>query len=351
MISLHAAILLFLCLVYVENHCIRGERQHKASCLNFPYFMRQQTPLSYSTQPANFTFNNALTSELLYNASRIATDACEQQFQHQQWNCSLSTFNKLTKRASRETSFLFAIYSAGLAHSIAAACSRGLIENCKCHSTNNKIYRMTEREVIYEDASCASNSIAFGITESRKMLHNDKENDLKWRINEHNKEAGRKMLNSNVLNRQVSCQCHGASGACAIKKCAQQIPFFKAIGQQIMLKYNNAIQVQSDNNVFSSKLIPYHLENLQEITENDLVYNQPSPNFCELDKHSGSLGTRGRICSANSTGSDSCGKLCCNRGYSEKTTFITVSCRCRFAYCCDVKCESCQKKVVTQFCN
>ena len=93
--------------------------------------------------------------------------------------------------ASPETSFLFAIYSAGLAHSIAIVCSRGLIENCMCHSTKNKVYKLTEKEIIYEDTSCASNSIVYGITESRKMLRNDKESDPRWKIDEHNKEAGR----------------------------------------------------------------------------------------------------------------------------------------------------------------
>ena len=159
------------------------------------------------------------------------------------------------------------------------------------------------------------------------------------------------MLSSTMTKRQVSCHCHGASGACAVKKCTQLMPSFKSIGNQIKLKYNNAIHVGSDNNRVSPQLIPYRSEDTQIITEHDLVYNQPSPNFCELDKNTGSLGTRGRVCSKNSTGSDNCNKLCCSRGYSEKTNYISVPCRCKFAYCCEVACETCQKAEVTQFCN
>ena len=100
-----------------------------------------------------------------------------------------SNFLKLL--AYPETSFLFAIYSAGLAHSMASACSRGLIENCKCPLAASKISKLTEKEIIYEDITCTTNSINYGITESRKILLNDKESDPRWRIDEHNKEAGR----------------------------------------------------------------------------------------------------------------------------------------------------------------
>jgi wingless-type MMTV integration site family protein 16 len=48
----------------------------------------------------------------------------------------------------------------------------------------------------------------------------------------------------------------------------------------------------------------------------DLIHIHKSPNYCVEDPKKGILGTSGRVCNKNSTGSDSCDLLCCGRGYN-----------------------------------
>jgi len=42
-----------------------------------------------------------------------------------------------------------------------------------------------------EDKKCLTNSIQYGIEGSRKLLENKHQSDIRWRMDNHNKEAGR----------------------------------------------------------------------------------------------------------------------------------------------------------------
>ncbi|GBP92096.1 Protein Wnt-2 [Eumeta japonica] len=88
--------------------------------------------------------------------------------------------------------------------------------------------------------------------------------------------------------------------------------------------------------------------NIKRPSKRDIVYSEESPDFCELDLKTGSLGTQGRQCNATSVGTDSCDQLCCRRGYTQKIVKETQNCRCHFKWCCDVTCDKCQ---ISQFIN
>uniref|UniRef100_T1IPG9 Protein Wnt n=1 Tax=Strigamia maritima TaxID=126957 RepID=T1IPG9_STRMM len=50
-------------------------------------------------------------------------------------------------------------------------------------------------------------------------------------------------------------------------------------------------------------------------TKEDFVYLEGSPDYCEPNKKTGSMGTHGRICNHTSPGVEGCDLLCCGRGY------------------------------------
>ncbi|KZS00711.1 putative Protein Wnt [Daphnia magna] len=54
----------------------------------------------------------------------------------------------------------------------------------------------------------------------------------------------------------------------------------------------------------------------------ELIHIHKSPNYCVEDPKKGILGTSGRVCNKNSTGSDSCDLLCCGRGYNTQVEII-----------------------------
>ncbi|KAK0076454.1 hypothetical protein PV325_005338 [Microctonus aethiopoides] len=82
----------------------------------------------------------------------------------------------------------------------------------------------------------------------------------------------------------------------------------------LVLKRIEVIIVASD---ISQKRIPKRSE---------LVYLQPSPNYCEPDYTQGSMGTQGRMCNRSSKGTDGCDLMCCGRGYNTHQYTKTWQC-------------------------
>nr|XP_033324648.1 uncharacterized protein LOC117219545 isoform X2 [Megalopta genalis] len=83
----------------------------------------------------------------------------------------------------------------------------------------------------------------------------------------------------------------------------------------------------------------------------ELVFLQPSPNYCEPDLAQGSLGTQGRYCNRTSKGTDGCDLMCCGRGYNTHQFTRTWQCRCKFHWCCRVHCETCTERTEEYTCK
>ena len=81
------------------------------------------------------------------------------------------------------------------------------------------------------------------------------------------------------------------------------------------------------------------------------MYLESSPDYCEYNPESGSLGTTGRKCNKTSYGLDGCQLMCCGRGYTTKVAEVTEDCNCKFFWCCRVECEQCTRKVDEHYCN
>ncbi|XP_008214806.1 protein Wnt-7b isoform X2 [Nasonia vitripennis] len=83
----------------------------------------------------------------------------------------------------------------------------------------------------------------------------------------------------------------------------------------------------------------------------ELVFLQPSPNYCEPDLEQGSLGTQGRYCNRTSKGTDGCDLMCCGRGYNTHQFTRTWQCGCKFHWCCKVHCETCTERTEEYTCK
>ena len=191
-------------------------------------------------------------------------------------------------------------------------------------------------------------------------------------MNLHNNEVGRRTILKNM--KQV-CKCHGVSGSCTMKVCWKVMPEFRVIGNQLLDRYSQAMQLKDErirNRVqkLESLVNRRHnrqAENKYERSERDeLVFIDSSPNFCKLNANFDTPGTSGRLCStvsltgknatisANLVSFDSkslCTHLCCGRGFYSVETVTEEECDCQFQWCCSVKCKVCKKKVIKYFCN
>ncbi|XP_072756102.1 protein Wnt-7b isoform X2 [Anoplolepis gracilipes] len=324
---------------------------------------------------------------------------CRHQFRHHRWNCSHvsndQAFGHVVVVGSREAAFTYAISSAGVTYAITAACSRGNITACGCEPAVR-----TRKELPpngWEWGGCSAD-VTYGM---RFLDAREIEGDARSLMNLHNNKAGRKIVKAHL---QTECKCHGVSGSCTVRTCWRTLPSFRQIGDALMKKYYRARPVidvtppplEQMLSSTSSEIIPIltndakiqdklddfaksqyshlskknrklrkpHLvlkrtkvsggsgKGLKRIPKrSELVYLQPSPNYCEPDLAQGSLGTQGRYCNRTSKGTDGCDLMCCGRGYNTHQFTRTWQCRCKFQWCCRVYCETCTERTEEYTCK
>ena len=147
------------------------------------------------------------------------------------------------------------------------------------------------------------------------------------------------------------CKCHGLSGSCSMKTCWMQLPSFRQVGDHLKDKYDGSIEMIVKLNRRGKERLKPRYTHLKRPSESDLIYYQPSPNYCDVDASEGSLGTSGRECNISSSGIDGCELLCCGRGHNIQQEKVTRNCNCIFLWCCQVKCQKCEEVVNKYTCK
>jgi len=305
--------------------------------------------------------------------SKIGLHECQHQFRNSQWNCSVvnnqSVFGgAVTRRSTREAAFVHAIQAAGVLQAISRSCRNGDISTCSCSQSKrpdnlNKDwvwggcgdnvdygYKFTKAFVDISQKSLTDNQqLAVERFRSKKsdgvqfgVLRRAKARRLS---NLHNYEAGRRAVYKLV---KIECKCHGVSGSCSMKTCWLKLPSFREVGDLVREKYDAAIEVKYQA---KAKGLRARYKRFVKPTKEDLIYIEDSPNYCEANKRIGSLGTRGRKCNKNSFGPDGCSQMCCGRGYFVERTIKEEKCKCKFQWCCSVKCETCITEVENYICK
>jgi wingless-type MMTV integration site family protein 4 len=150
-------------------------------------------------------------------------------------------------------------------------------------------------------------------------------------------------------NMGIECKCHGVSGSCEMRTCWRAMPPFRRVGELLKEKFDGATEVKAVVRGTRSMLVPLNPQ-FKPHTEQDLVYMEGSPDFCEADLKLGSLGTHGRVCNKTSKAIDGCDLLCCGRGYNTRKVTIVERCRCKFHWCCVVKCKQCTRTIDEHVC-
>ncbi|KAM6977456.1 protein Wnt-10b [Aplochiton taeniatus] len=347
---------------------------------------------------------------------QVAIHECQHQLKDQRWNCSsLESHGKLPhqsailKRGFRESAFSLSLLAAGVAHSVASACSMGKLQGCGCeakrrqdddkirlklnqlqlqtlqkggvsmggalpsqfsshhvempanlHSAHPSSFlkplpdELSTLQETWEWGGC-SHDARFGERFSRDWLDSrGSPRDIHARMRIHNNRVGRQLVRDNMKRK---CKCHGTSGSCQFKTCWYVSPEFRLLGSLLRDKFLSAIFINSqnkNNGVFNIR--PGNREGgsgglnggRRQSVSRELVYFEKSPDFCEREPALDSLGTQGRICNKTSLNMDSCGSLCCGRGHNILKQTRSERCHCRFHWCCYVLCEECR---VTEWVN
>ncbi|GFR83650.1 protein Wnt [Elysia marginata] len=123
---------------------------------------------------------------------------------------------------------------------------------------------------------------------------------------------------------KVECKCHGVSGSCEMRTCWRAMPTFQRIGAILKEKFDGATEVRPS--IETNELKPLNPQ-FKPHTDQDLVYLEDSPDFCEADKKTGSLGTHGRRCEKSSKAIEGCDLMCCGRGYTTRQVKVVERCK------------------------
>ncbi|XP_053114387.1 protein Wnt-7b isoform X1 [Hemicordylus capensis] len=284
--------------------------------------------------------------------AQMGINECQYQFRYGRWNCSAlgekTVFGQELRVGSREAAFTYAITAAGVAHAVTAACSQGNLSNCGCDREKQGYYNQEEG---WKWGGCSAD-IRYGIEFSRRFVDaREIRKSARRLMNLHNNEAGRKVLEERM---KLECKCHGVSGSCTTKTCWTTLPKFREIGYILKEKYNAAVQVEV---VRASRLRQptflkiKQIRSYQKPMETDLVYIDKSPNYCEEDASTGSVGTQGRLCNRTSPSTDGCDMMCCGRGYNTHQYTKVWQCNCKFHWCCFVKCNTCSERTEVFTCK
>ncbi|KAL1279776.1 hypothetical protein QQF64_014376 [Cirrhinus molitorella] len=274
---------------------------------------------------------------------KIGIQECQHQFRGRRWNCTtindnLAIFGPVLDKATRESAFVHAIASAGVAFAVTRACSEGSVTICGCDTR-----RKGPPGEGWKWGGC-SEDVEFGSMVSREFA-DARENrpDARSAMNRHNNEAGRVSITDHMY---LKCKCHGLSGSCEVKTCWWSQPDFRVIGDYMKDKYDSAsemvVEKHRESRGWVETLRPKYTF-FKPPTETDLVYYESSPNFCEPNPETGSFGTRDRICNLTSHGIDGCDLLCCGRGHNTRTEKRKEKCHCIFHWCCYVSCQECTR--------
>ena len=156
---------------------------------------------------------------------------------------------------------------------------------------------------------------------------------------------------------KTTCRCHGPSQSCVKKTCWPKLPTITLIGRILKAKYRIGsrkvkplLHGSRNGDIVSAIVLAKGPKNSKPRLRN-LVYIKPSPSYCDKNVALNIAGTSGRLCNKTAEDMSGCKLLCCGRGYDTHKVMKEKMCKCKFHWCCMVKCKLCVRSIEKHRCK
>jgi hypothetical protein len=146
----------------------------------------------------------------------------------------------------------------------------------------------------------------------------------------------------------LDCKCHGVSGSCSVRTCWKTLPPFRIVGEYLKQKFVTSQRVTVDQ---SGNALTHADSSYRRPARDQLVFLEDSPDYCDTNAKTGSLGTSGRECNRSSLDVGGCKVLCCGKGFNTIQVEEEYKCFCKFHWCCRVKCQKCRRTIDKHICR
>uniref|UniRef100_A0A8C0H1M6 Protein Wnt n=1 Tax=Chelonoidis abingdonii TaxID=106734 RepID=A0A8C0H1M6_CHEAB len=187
--SSSSACWMFFLVHLAKQPSLRGTLQDSSACEGLKGLAEEQVRICQ---------RQAEAMDSVKHGAELAIEECQHQFHNRRWNCStlqgLQVFGKaasVSSAGTRESAFIHAISSAGVAFAVTRACSRGELEKCGC---DRKIRGVSAEG--FQWSGCSDN-LSYGIAFSQAFVDNPERShgvsSSRALMNLHNNEAGRKV--------------------------------------------------------------------------------------------------------------------------------------------------------------
>ena len=147
---------------------------------------------------------------------------------------------------------------------------------------------------------------------------------------------------------RVSCECAG--GINCRDSCKQELPDMETIVNILKEKYEMSVFVSIVRTSARAQLIQDSITK-EEVKPSKMIYFSRSLDYCERNDAYQIHGVSGRSCTMVNGARDSCDNLCCGRGHKTRTVKKQKTCECKFVWCCEVKCRTCEEDVEEHRCK